>query len=465
MSRKKIKGIIVRRHLDTSTFSKSKGGCRWSIMVALRGVKKYYPLEPALYMDPQYWRAQVDPATGKETREKAIVHTKGNANSRAMERSLIAKEEEMWGMVSELLDKGETPDHDALWRRWVKAETATFSECVKRYILVREAGWRGGLKGSTAIAARSRLAYAERFAKDTPLSAINVDWVRRLHNWLLREAVNPRNPNGLSQNFCIAVMMLVGGVLSLAQEEGHLKENPVITYKKSKSSIPMRLQSGKANPLSEEEVERLQAAWDGQELEGRLRATLQQALISVYTGYRVSDLAQLGDPARFALHGKHLQIESVKTRKQLKILVTRRLAAVLSPSPGGSLLISPINWPAKQSAYLRKLLKALGMERGQIVWHDLRKTFVNIMYARTGDLSAVSKAVGHASISVTEGHYLKQSNDHIDRVMASLDSIGSKRVAVDGMEVLNEVAAMVSANPAMRVTPRMAELLRVHCGM
>jgi integrase len=434
-------------------------------MVALRGVKRYFPIEPALYMDPQFWRAQVDPGTGKETREKSIVHTRGNANSRAMERILIAKEEEMWEMISEVMDKGDTPDHDTLWRKWGKAETATFSDCVKRFMVVREAGWQGGLKGSSAKAARSRLAYAERFAKDTPLSAVNVDWVRRLHNWLLREAENPKNPNGLSLNYSTAIMVLVGGVLSIAQEEGHLKENPVTAYKKSKSSIPMRVQAGKANPFSEEEVERLQAAWDGMEVEGRLRATLQQALISIYTGFRVSDLAQLADPAKFTLHGNHLQIESVKTRRQLKILVTRRLAAVLAQNADGSLLIRPIKQLSHQSRFLRQLLKSLGMERGPMVWHDLRKTFVNIMYARTGDLSAVSKAVGHASIAVTEGHYLKASNDHIDRVMSSLDEIGASRERVNGIEVLNEVAAMVSANPSLIVTPKMADLLRKHCGM
>lgn len=89
----------------------------------------------------------------------------------------------------------------------------------------------------------------------------------------------------------------------------------------------------------------------------------------------------------------------------------------------------------------------------------------NIMYARTGDLSAFFKAVGHASIAMTEGHYLKASNDHIDRVMSSLDEIGSKAETVNGMDVLNEVAAMVAANPALNVTPKMADLLRRHCGM
>jgi hypothetical protein len=87
------------------------------------------------------------------------------------------------------------------------------------------------------------------------------------------------------------------------------------------------------------------------------------------------------------------------------------------------------------------------------------------MYARTGDLSAVSKAVGHTSVAVTEGHYLKSSSDHIDRVMSSFDTIGNSKAEINGLEVLNEVAAMVAANPGLGVTPRMAELLRKHCGM
>jgi integrase len=468
MKREKIKGIIVRRHLDTSTVSKAKGGCRWSIMVAVRGVKKYYPVEPAIYMAPQYWRAQVDPATGKATKAKSIIHAKGNDNSKAVERMLSDKEEEMRDLIADLMGKGGTPDHATLMRMWVKGDSATFAECARRYMEVRAGGWRGGLKGSTAVAARTRLAYALQFAGETPLSALNVEWVRRLHNWLLHEAQHiTRRPGriGLSPNFTTLTMFTVGAVLDIAVEEGHVKENAVAAYKKSKSAIPMRLQAGKANPLSEEDVELLQAAWDGQELEGHLRATLQQALISIYTGFRVSDLAQLSDPARFILQGQHLQIESVKTRKTLKILVTRRLAAVLAPQPDGGLLLQPIRWLSWQSGHLRTLLKALGMERGRIVWHDLRKTFVNIMYARTGDLSAVSKAVGHASIAVTEGHYLKASNDHIDRVMSSLDDIGSKAETVNGMEVLNEVAAMVAANPSLVVTPKMADLLRKHCGM
>ena len=434
-------------------------------MVALRGVKKYYPIEPALYMDPQFWRAHIDPTTGKETKEKAIVHAKGNPNSRAMERALALKEEEMRGLIFDLMEKGEIPQHNNLLRLWIKTETVTFADCIQRFFEVREAGWRGGLTGSTAVSAKNRLAYAVRFAKDTPLSAMNVEWVRSLHHWLLRTAKNPRNGGNLSPNHCTGVMVLVGGVLGLALEDGHIKENPVSSYRKSKSSVPIRVHAGKSNPLSEEEVERLQAAWDGNECEGRLRAILQQALISIYTGFRVSDLALLSDAKKFALHGDHLQIESVKTRRQLKILVTKRLAAVLTKQADGSLLLRPIKRLCRQSAYLRELLKALGMERPDIIWHDLRKTFVNIMYARTGDLSAVSKAVGHTSVAVTEGHYLKASNDHIDRVMSSLDQIGESKAQVNGMEVLNEVAAMVAANPALVVTPKMAELLRKHCGM
>jgi integrase len=437
-------------------------------MVALRGTKRYYPIEPALYMNPEYWRAQVDPGTGKEMRQKAIIHARGNANSKEMERQIAAKEREMQDLIAAMLDKGETPDHAVLWRQWGKAGAATLTDCYNRYVEVRAGGWRGGLNGSSASAVGARFAYIVQFDKDAPLNALNIEWVRRLHNWLLKEVVRPRSKSGrrgLAHNTASSVLDVLGAILNLAVEEGHMKENPVTAYKKSKSSIQTRKQAGKANPLTEEEVERLQEVWESGDAAGGMRATLQQALVCIYTGLRVSDLAQLSDPSRFVLSGGHLMITTVKTRKTLKLLVTKRLAGVLAAQPDGSLLMKPVRHACHQSTRLRKLLKALGMERGAMVWHDLRKTFVNIMYARTGDLSAVSKAVGHASIAVTEGHYLNQSNDHIDRVMASLDSIGSKRVNVDGMEVLNEVAAMVAGNPAIRVTPRMAELLRVHCGM
>jgi integrase len=437
-------------------------------MVALRGTKRYYPIEPALYMNPEYWRAQVDPSTGKEMRQKAIIHARGNTGSKEMERQIAAKEEEMEGLIAGMLEKGETPDHAALWRHWSKAATATLAECYNRYALVRAGVWRGGMQGSTAKAARIRFSYIVQYGKDAPLSALDVEWVRRLHNWLLNEVGRTNSKSGrrgLASNTASSVIDLLGAVLALAAEEGHMKENPVTAYKKSKSSIPTRMQPGRANPFTEDEVERLQAVWEGGELTGGMRAILQQALVCIYTGLRVSDLAQLSDPSRFVLSGGHLMITTIKTGKPLKLLVTKRLAGVLTPQPGGSLLLEPVNGINHQSKRLRKLLKALGMERGLMVWHDLRKTFVNIAYARTGDLSAVSKAVGHASMAVTEGHYLKQSNDHIDRVMASLDSIGSKAAKVDGMEVLNEVAAMMAANPAIRVTPKMAELLRVHCKM
>lgn len=468
MSRKKIKGIAVRKHLDTSTFSKSKGGCRWSLLVAIRGVKKYYPIEPAIYMDPQFWRAQVDPATGKELRGKVIIHTKGNADSRAKERALAAKEEEMEEIVSAILDCGETPTHEVLWRHWGKGASKSINDCYARLLEVREGSWRGGLKGSTARASRMRFQHVATFAGNTPVSAINAEWVRRFHNWLLKEAKRPKpfnSPPGLSANTANGILIVLGAVLNIALEEGHVKENAVTSYRKSKTAIPVRMQPGRSNPLTEDEVAQLQKVWDAGELDGKLKATLQQALVSIYTGFRVSDLAQLSDPQNFIRTGEHLQISSVKTGRQLKILVTKRLAEVLAQREDGSLLLEPITDPDHQSKRLRALLKALGMERGYMVWHDLRKTFVNIMYARTGDLSAISKAVGHTSTTVTEGHYLKASTDHIDRVMSTLDSIGTKRESVSGLEVLNEVAAMVAANPSLRVTPRMAEMLRAHCGM
>lgn len=419
-------------------------------------------------MDPEFWVNQVDPKTGKEMREKTIVHAKGNPNSRVMERLIASKEDEMWGLLTAIMEKGDLPDHTSLWRQWCKSGAVTLTDCFRRFVEVREGSWRDGLKGNTAKVSKIRFSYIEKFAKDVPLTAINVEWVRKLHNWLLKEVERPNSlvPKfGLAQNTCTSTLVLLGAVLNLALEEGHVKENAVIAYKKSKTAISMRMQPGQSNPLTEEEVESLQAVWDAGELQGALKATLQQALVSVYTGFRVSDLAQLSDPTKFARSGEHLQIKSVKSGRQLKILVTKRLEGVLAEQPSGSLLLEPINSTDHQSTRLRRLLKALGMERGAMVWHDLRKTFVNIMYSRTGDLSAISKAVGHASMTVTEGHYLKASNDHIDRVMSSLDSIGMKVVKVNGLDVLNEVAAMVATNPAIRVTPRMAELLRLHCGM
>lgn len=468
MSRKKIKGIVVRKHLDTSTFSKSKGGCRWSLVVAIRGIKKYYPIEPSLYMDPQYWKSQTDPATGKETREKTIVHGKGNPDSRAMERIIASKEDEMWRLMTAIMEKGDLPDHSSLWRQWCKTGVATLSDCFKRFVEVREGSWRGGLKGSTAKVSKFRFSYIEKFAKDAPVTAIDGEWVRRLHNWLLKEVQRPNSTSprfGLAPNTCNSILMLLGAVLNLACEEGHIKENAMATYKKSKSAISMRMQPGKANPFTEEEVELLQEVWNSGKLQGSMRATLQQALISIYSGFRVSDLAQLADPSKFTRIGNHLQIVSVKTGRQLKILVSRRLAAVLLEQSSGSLLLEPILRCDHQSDRLRKLLKVLHLERGMMIWHDLRKTFVNVMYSYTGDLPAISKAIGHSSITVTQGHYLKDSNDEVDRVMATWDRLGIKTETVNGIEVLNEVAAMVAANPVIRVTPKMAELLRKHCGM
>lgn len=437
-------------------------------MVAIRGIKKYYPIEPALYMNPQFWQAQVDPTTGKELRGKAIVHTRGNPNSRAMERAIASKEDEMQGLVAAILEKGEVPDHVCLWQQWCKAEAATLSDCFKRFVQVREASWRNGLAGSTAKATRIRFSYIEQFAKDAPLSTLDVEWVRRLHNWLLRDIERPNSLSGrrgLAANTSNTILVLLGAILNLALEEGHIKENPVTAYKKSKSSISMRMQPGKSNPFTEDEVERLQAVWDTGELQGTMRAILQQALVSIYTGFRVSDLAQLSDSSRFINNGEHISITSIKTGRQLKIPVTKRLAGVLTVQESGSLLLEPITSIKHQSNRLRMLLKALEMDRGVVVWHDLRKTCVNIMYSLTGDLSAVSKAVGHRSVTVTEGHYLKASNEHVDRVMFSLDNIGSKKGNINGKEVLDEVAAMVAANPTLRVTPKLAELLRKHCGM
>ena len=434
-------------------------------MVSIRGEKKYYPVEPPLYMDPKFWVSQTDPSTGATMREKAIVHAKGNPNSKAAERCLSAKEEEIWSLIGSQLDSGVEPCHATLWRQWGKETGCTLADCLERLCSGRGLSWREGSKGGTAADFRSKFAIIQRFSPNVLVTAINVEWVRSLYAWMLNEAVPMVGKRkGYAKNTCTMVISVLSILLNQAIEDGYIRENAVTLYKKSKNSASMKIIPAVPHPLSEDDVERLQAVWDAGGLKPLRRYHLQLVLVSVYTGLRWSDLQQLYDPTKFQLTGDHLQLVSKKTQKPLRILVTKRLASVLCKRPDGKLLLGEAKQFNHASKVLRSLLAALGMER-KIVWHDLRKTAVSIMYARTGDLNAVSKAVGHSNVAVTEAHYLKTASSQIDRAMASMDEIGTDRISVSAIDILHEVAAMVTSNPSIRVTPRMADLLRKHCGV
>lgn len=469
------KGISAKRRLDTSTYVLAKGGCRWSILVTIRGQKKLYKVEPALYMDPKFWVAQTDPSTGRMLKEKTIFHGKGNPNSRYMERELALAEAKIWDAINAIMKSGSDPTHKLLEAKLKITGHDTFADSCRIYIDSRIHLWDGGKDGGTYKRNKWIVGLLEQFDPSILLAAVDIDWISRFQRWMLEEAPNTlkKGGRGFAASTVNGILYFLGEIFKEANSDGRMDKNPYLMFLSSKRKIPNRVPEAQA--LNAQEIDRLQTAWSTQEFlitpkpnsrpsvaSNRLHESLQQILICIYSGFRYSELKKLENPDSFKIAESHLSLITKKNKISRTVKVTKRLESVLMMQKKGAVLIGPVPKNDTLNRRLRSILEKLGVPNPKMKLHGMRKTFVSILYAMSGDLNAVSKAVGHRAITTTEKHYLATNTSHVDWVVDKFDSLGAKQV-ITSEEILTEVHLMVKENPSLALPPKLATWLELHC--
>ena len=442
----------------------------------LHGKKKLYEVEPPLYMDAKYWVPKTDPATGRKMKEKTIVHAKGNPNSRQMERELAAAEGRILDAIDDLMDSGRSLSHAALASKLRIGGKETFAMCCKAYMDSRVHLWGEGKEGGTFKRNRWLTNLVEGYDSTTLLTSVDTDWIGAFQKWMMEDAPNAlkKGKAGFKPSTVNGVLYFIGEVINEAHAEGKIERNPYKRFISSKRKVSNHIPE--AQTLTSEEIDRLQEAWDRKEFLTtenpetlpsaeaiRLHQSLQQVLICTYTGFRYSELKKLQNPTLFRIAESHISLTTKKGRKPRSVKITKRLDSVLERQDDGHVLIGKVPLDGTLNKRFRKILDRLGMPNPEMKLHCLRKTFVTILYERTGDLNAVSVAIGHSNTGTTKKHYLATNTKHIDWVVDRLDATDAKPKH-SAEDILDQVWAMTTANPGIAIPPKLLGWLEEYQG-
>jgi len=174
-----------------------------------------------------------------------------------------------------------------------------------------------------------------------------------------------------------------------------------------------RLEELKTQPFTQEEVSKLLAACDmiycnnqaeTPYIRKRARALV---LVMLYSGLRVSDVAQL---LRAALEGSgHLVLRVLKTGVRLKVLLHPDAVTALNALPAVS--TEYFFWSAKGTLKsviggIEKTVRRLGKIAGIHAHpHRFRDTFAVELLTQGVEIRTVQKLLGHKSVRTTEAHY------------------------------------------------------------
>jgi site-specific recombinase XerD len=159
----------------------------------------------------------------------------------------------------------------------------------------------------------------------------------------------------------------------------------------------------------------LQRALDACE-EAGLPELRRAICLGAYGGLRVSEAAAL-DWAEVDLDRRFLRIRGKGRKERLAGLSPRLLDEILPARPRGN-VVTAGGEPYSAAALQRRVnryLASLGLDS---TFHKLRARYVTQGIAETGDIYAVSRAVGWASIE-TAKHYAALSDDALHRIAAA----------------------------------------------
>lgn len=473
----------VHLHLDSSYKRKEDGLCKFSLRVNIDGSKKLYDIKPEIYMDPDHWITPVDPKTGKKKRKKVI--SPDAPNFYDLHSKLYGKVEEIKEIIAEL---EKAPDnavtHAILDRRWGAKNCETLWEFSLWYLDQRV----GELEEGTTRGYKNSIATIREFDDKLKVAQVSYSWICDFQRWMLNEKPKRKGHKanqvivgyGLGVQSCHRVLEFLGMVLGEAISRKFLTHDPYAEFIRRRKKAKHKRKP--INYLEKEDILRLHEIYTSGELlkytsvakNGnilmtgvRLNTYLQHILVALYTGLRFSDLQKLNDGCLFYMSKTHLRVVMKKTKKEVKIKITKRLREVLTIQPNGGLFATA---PRCNSAMNNNLREIQRVVFGKVIihkWHELRKSFASFLLQASGDLKAVAELLGHESTAVTERIYAQVNTEQQDRTIDHLDRMEEDDTDLPtSRELLEEMRVILTANPDMPLTAKMrAALVSVYGDM
>jgi integrase/recombinase XerD len=129
--------------------------------------------------------------------------------------------------------------------------------------------------------------------------------------------------------------------------------------------------------------------------------------LGAYAGLRISEVARL-DWSDVDLENRQLRIMNSKGNKSRRVPISPMLLEALLPNTGGNVISGgethDTQWLARR---IRKAFRRAGFDGS---FHQLRHRYATLAYEASGDILAVSRLLGHASVVTTQIYVLTRED-------------------------------------------------------
>lgn len=188
---------------------------------------------------------------------------------------------------------------------------------------------------------------------------------------------------------------------------GHRDDDPTVRLEQPKVA------NGTARPIARDDFTRVLDHLTDHDLPDLRRAVL----LGAWGGLRVSEAAGLGW-FDIDVEARVIRVIESKGAKSRAIKVSMILVDQLLPNTGRNVVTGTdeVYTPDRLQRRVNRAIKAAGADA---TFHQLRHRYGTVGYAATGDLLALKKQMGHASIVTTAG-YAEANDAAADKIAAAV---------------------------------------------
>ena len=254
------------------------------------------------------------------------------------------------------------------------------------------------LSESTAINYEIALKKLTDFTEGKKLlfADLNSKWLQDYYNYIIE-----KNAKSSANNYIAILSTIIAKAIK--EEATSLVKHPFATFKKSK-------ETSDKDRLSLEEIQILKEL----QLPDKYAKVKDLVLFSFFAaGMRIKDALTL---TKEHLQGDRIVYTMSKTKKKRSILLSPAMVEIIerASNPNTNYLFDFIKTTPpdhhetrNKIVYINRFLKVIAEKAGinkKISTHTARHSFANIARLQTKDIYAISKALGHSDIKITQNY-------------------------------------------------------------